>query len=272
MGSLLELEGRYFRAYPVDGEPPGQVTERLALDPDTTALLLVDVYDGVQGEENIEDLSGELGVDWRATVQRIAGALEAARGCGLQTVYATNSAPRIALEDSEFGIHFQRSWGNNFDQAFREGGVDPREYHGGRPVPLSFPAELEPRPDDYYVRKHVYSAFFDTRLDTLLRNLGIHNLIMTGFWADICLLATALDAFYRNYGVIWLRDGTLGGNRDKKPTTEWMIEWFENAIGHKHSGPPGGNGCPSGQKGTQYRYHGRGGVAQPDQRGRPTAQ
>jgi nicotinamidase-related amidase len=55
---------------------------------------------------------------------------------------------------------------------------------------------------------------------------------MAGFWADICLLGTALDAFYRNYRVIWLRDGTLGGNRDKKPTTQWMIEWFENAIGY----------------------------------------
>jgi ureidoacrylate peracid hydrolase len=231
MGSLLELDGRYFRAYPAADGPPGQVTERLVLDPARTALLLVDVYDGLQGDENIEDLSGELGECWQATVRRIARALEAARGCGLQVVYATNSAPRIGLEHAEFGAHFRRSWGNDFDQAFREGGIDPREYHAGRPGPLTFPVELEPRPDEYYVRKHVYSAFFDTRLDTLLRNLGIHTLVMAGFWADICLLATALDALYRNYRVIWLRDGTLGGNRDKKPTTEWMIEWFENAIG-----------------------------------------
>jgi nicotinamidase-related amidase len=90
---------------------------------------------------------------------------------------------------------------------------------------LAFPAELEPHPDEYYVRKHVYSAFFDTRLDTLLRNLGTRNLVVAGFWADICMLATALDAFYRNYRVIWLRDGTLGDQ-------EWTIRWFENAIGY----------------------------------------
>jgi nicotinamidase-related amidase len=190
------------------------------------------VYDGIQGDENIEDLTGDLGDQWRRTVSRIARALDAARTCELQVVYATNSAPRIALDRSEFGAHFRRSWGNDFDQAFREGGVDPREYHGGRPAPLSFPPRLEPRPGEYYIRKHVYSAFFDSRLDTLLRNLGINTLIMAGFWADICMLATALDAFYRNYRVIWLLDGTLGGNRDKKPTTEWMIDWFEHAIGY----------------------------------------
>ncbi|HEY63295.1 MAG TPA: cysteine hydrolase [Caldilineae bacterium] len=237
MRSALTLEVRYYRNYATADGPAGRVTKRLTLDPSATALLLVDVYNGIQDDEDIEDLSGTLGDLWRQTVRRIAIALGAARDCGLPVVYAINSAPRIALERSEFGRHFQRSWGRDFNHAFREGGVDPREYHGGRPTPLTFPAELEPRPGDYYIRKHVYSAFFDTRLDTLLRNLGINTLVAAGFWADICMLATALDAFYRNYRVIWLRDGTLGGNRDEGPkaalqATDWTIRLFENAIGY----------------------------------------
>ena len=232
MQSRLEIEARYLRSYPAADGPAGHATEQLSLDPATTALLLVDVYNGVQGDEGVEVMEGPLGDLWWQTVRRIAVALEAARTCGLPIVYAANSAPRIALERSEFGAHFERSWGDDFNQAFREGGVDPREYHGGRPGPLTFPPELEPRPGEYYVRKHVYSAFFDSRLDTLLRNLGARTLVMAGFWADVCMLATALDAFYRNYRVIWLRDGTLGGNQDKEPTTEWMVRWLEHAIGY----------------------------------------
>jgi ureidoacrylate peracid hydrolase len=232
MQSCLEIEARYLRSYPAADGPAGHTTEQLSLDPATTALLLVDVYNGTQGDEGVEVMAGPLGDLWWQTVRRIAVALEAARACGLPVVYAANSAPRIALERSEFGAHFERSWGDDFNQAFREGGVDPREYHGGRPGPLTFPPELEPRPGEYYVRKHVYSAFFDSRLDTLLRNLGVRTLVMAGFWADVCMLATALDAFYRNYRVIWLRDGTLGGSQDKEPTTEWMIRWLEHAIGY----------------------------------------
>jgi nicotinamidase-related amidase len=225
MPSCLELEARYFRGYATPSRPAGYATESLSLDPTTTALLLIDVYHGMQGDEDIEGVFGSAGEQWRQTVRRIAVALETARSCGLPVVYTINSAPRIALERSEFGAHFRRSWGSDFTHAFREGGVDSREYHDGRPGPLIFPSELEPRADEYYIRKHVYSAFFDTRLDTLLRNLGIHTLVAAGFWADICMLATSLDAFYRNYRVIWLRDGTLGDE-------EWAICWFENAIGY----------------------------------------
>lgn len=235
MRPVLKLPARYFRNYADDG-PAGHVAEYLSLDPAATALLLLDVYNGIQGDENIEGVSGVMGDLWRQTVWRIAEALEAARACNLPVIYAINSAPRIALERSEFGAHFRRSWGGDFAHAFREGGIDAREYHDGRPGPLAFPAELEPRPGEYFIRKHVYSAFFDTRLDSLLRHLGIRALLVGGFWADICMLATALDAFYRNYRVVWLRDGTLAGEEAGRETdlrqTEWMLRWFENAIGY----------------------------------------
>jgi len=221
---MLEFEARYMKTFDSDGKPAGHAPQHLSLDPSHTALLLVDVYHGLQGDEDIEGVSGSEGDRWYATVRRIKIGLDGARACGLPVIYAVNSAPRIALDRSEFGLHFQRSWGSDFNHSFREGGVDPREYHEGRPTPLAFPSELEPRTGEYYIRKHVYSAFFDTRLDTLLRNLGVHTLITAGFWADICLLATSLDAFYRNYRVIWLRDGTLGDE-------QWAIPWFETAIG-----------------------------------------
>jgi nicotinamidase-related amidase len=226
----ITLKARYFRSV-VDGEGEvGHVSESLALDPVSAALLLVDVYSDMQDQDAVADPKTH--TCWQNAVKNAASALAAARLRKLPIIYVSNSSPRIALDRSEFGKHFQRSWGHDFDEEFREGGVDEREYSGGRAGPLRYPRELEPEPGEYYLRKHTYSGFFDTRLDTLLRNLRIETLIMAGFHADVCMLATSLDAFYRNYRVIWLRDATTGGIRKGRSRTEWIIDWVEDVIGY----------------------------------------
>jgi nicotinamidase-related amidase len=103
-------------------------------------------------------------------------------------------------------------------------------------MPLKVPPRLAPREDDLYIRKHVYSGFFDSRLDTALRNLSIETLVCAGLWANVCMAATALDALYRNYRVIWLRDGTLAGEGPEEVATlantaRW-IAWFEDVVGY----------------------------------------
>jgi len=220
---MLELDARFVCA----GE--GLRFERLRLRRDETALLLVDVYYNEQEQDRWGPPDAPLTTQLLAMEDTIAAALSAARAVPLPVIYPTNSAPRISLQRSAFGRHFLRSWRDNFTRAFAEGGLDAREHHqGGRASPLKFPPRLAPRPGDYYVRKHVYSAFFDTRLDTLLRNLGIRILVCAGLWANVCMAATALDALYRNYDVIWLRDATLAGYGD----TERWIAWFEETVGY----------------------------------------
>jgi nicotinamidase-related amidase len=220
---MIELEARYIRA----GEGP-QI-ERLVLDPQATALLLVDVYYNDQDHSRWGPPEDPLTAQLLTMEDAIASALAAARAVPLTVIYPTNSAPQIGLVRSAFGRHFSRSWEGEFDTVFAEGGLDAREYHRAeRSAPLRFPPRLAPLPDERYIRKHVYSAFFDTRLDTALRNLGITTLVCAGLWANVCMAATALDALYRNYDVIWLRDGTLAGYGD----TERWIAWFEETVGY----------------------------------------
>jgi len=230
---MVELSARYYRRGPNDPEPPGFRWQSLLLTVEETAFLLVDVASGWEGEE-IEE-SERPDVWWEKAIRRMSEASAAARGIGMPVIYTNNSAPRIAIERSEFGKHFQRSWGTDFNQALGEGGVDPREYHGGHAGRMDFPVSLRPHPEDYYVRKYVYSAFYDTRLDTLLRNLGIRTVICAGQTAECCLMATSLDAFYRNYRVVWLRDATRAGENPgeeaEMPNTQRVIRYLENFIG-----------------------------------------
>jgi len=59
---------------------------------------------------------------------------------------------------------------------------------------------------DYYVLKPAHSGFFRTGLEVLLRRLGVHTLVLTGFAGDICVLFTANDAYLRGFHVVVPRD------------------------------------------------------------------
>ncbi len=232
---ILALNARYVRAGEAHFKP-------LTLPAARTAMLLVDVYYDDQQRGNWGDPADPFVRHFVWMERNIGAALDAARGAGLQVIYAMNSAPRIGLQHSAFGAHFARTWSKDaspdaFNREFAEGGViDPLEYHRGRETRLKIPPSLAPREKDYYVRKHVYSAFFETRLDTALRNLHIETLVCAGLWANVCMAATALDALYRNYRVIWLRDGTLAGEGPEGAsslanTARW-ITWFEEIVGY----------------------------------------
>jgi nicotinamidase-related amidase len=58
---------------------------------------------------------------------------------------------------------------------------------------------LRPEDDDYFVLKPRHSGFYDTTLGTLLRHLGAHRLILTGFSGHMCVLLTAADAYMREF-------------------------------------------------------------------------
>ena len=239
---MLRLKARYYRWFPAE-EHLGYAEEMLDLDPSETAFLLVDVYlpglkesDVEKSQEEDRPLSEKDFRLWRdITIEHIGPALSAARAASLPVIYVTNSGPRIAAGRSEFAHKLHQSLGFEVEDAFREEPVDPLEYHQGPNGQLLFPAEVAPQPGDFYVRKHVYSGFFATRLESLIRNLGIHNLVCVGFRLDACLMSTVLDALYRNLKVILLRDCTLASELpheiDGMAFTKRMLTWFEALVG-----------------------------------------
>lgn len=85
--------------------------------------------------------------------------------------------------------------------------------HNPKPVSGDFdPAavwpELAPERDDVVIRKPSYGAFYDTPLDTILRNLRRDTVIITGTLTNYCCGTTARQAYERGYGVIFSSDCT----------------------------------------------------------------
>jgi nicotinamidase-related amidase len=68
--------------------------------------------------------------------------------------------------------------------------------------------ELEQRPDDIQVDKYRMSGFWDTPLDSILRNLGKTTLFFAGVNADQCVMTTLQDANFLGYDCILLQDCT----------------------------------------------------------------
>jgi nicotinamidase-related amidase len=66
--------------------------------------------------------------------------------------------------------------------------------------------ELSPAPSDIFVDKHRISGFWDTPLDSILRNLGVRTLLFAGVNADECVLATLMDANFHGYDTLMLED------------------------------------------------------------------
>jgi nicotinamidase-related amidase len=66
--------------------------------------------------------------------------------------------------------------------------------------------ELNPGEQDIHVTKHRFSGFWDTELDSILRNMGLTTLFFAGVNADQCVMTTLEDASFLGYDVLMLRD------------------------------------------------------------------
>jgi nicotinamidase-related amidase len=65
---------------------------------------------------------------------------------------------------------------------------------------------LEQKPEDIRVSKHRISGFWDTPLDSILRNLDVTTLFFAGVNADHCVLGTLMDANFHGYDTILMED------------------------------------------------------------------
>ena len=75
--------------------------------------------------------------------------------------------------------------------------------------------ELDPRPDDYYIPKYRWSAFFQTYLDLALRARGIDTLIISGGSTDVGVASTAYAGRDLDYNLIVVRDA-CGTSHDQR--------------------------------------------------------
>jgi biuret amidohydrolase len=159
------------------------------IDPARTAMIVVDMQnDFVATGAPMETPAA------RAIVPRLAEALKICRAAGIRVIYTAHVHRR---DGCDMGL---------FDDmhppiANRDALVD------GTPGVDIYP-DLAPGSGEHVIKKHRYSGFFGTDLDIILREWRIDTVIISGTTTENCCHATARDAMFRNYRVVFLSDAT----------------------------------------------------------------
>jgi ureidoacrylate peracid hydrolase len=167
-------------------KPLGQLIE-----PSKTAIIVVDVQNDFCEPEGV---CGKAGSDTSAALDMIPALqrlIDAGRAVGSKVVFIQTIHEDCTDSEAWLGRHGDKprlicrkdTWGADFT------GVAPLP---GEPV----------------VNKHRYSAFINTRLDTVLRTYKIENLIMTGVSTNVCVESTARQGYMLDYNIVFMSDCT----------------------------------------------------------------
>lgn len=166
-------------------------------EPARTALLVVDMQRGfVEPGEAMEVPPA------RATVPVIRALLEAFRAAPLPVVYTTFVySPSMPLLVGDLHPEHKPAAAGA-----------PRGF--GRPSSCCLEGDpsvdvitaLAPREAEPVIRKRWYDAFAGSELDGVLRARDVRSLVVTGTMTDICVLATVVGAFNREYRITVVED------------------------------------------------------------------
>jgi nicotinamidase-related amidase len=188
-----------------------------------TALLVMDVQRGI-----VERFAGDPGY-----LQRLSGAITAARAGGIPVVYVTISFrpghPEISARNTTFAAIAGSGRFVQGDQA--------TEIH---------PA-VAPGPGDLVVIKRRVSAFTGSDLQVVLRSLGADTLVLTGIATSGVVLSTLRQAADLDYRLVVLSDACLDADPEvhrvltekvfpRQASVRTVAQWAADAA---HCGPPG---------------------------------
>src|ERR687888_2549537 len=174
---------------------------KLKLDPKRTALLIQDLQNDVIIEKGAFADSGspqhakEQNVV--ANVKRLAAAFRKVKAPVIHVWYIVEQgAPGLKQNAPLF-------------EGVKGANALVRGSWGAAPVD-----GLEPQDGDHVVEKMRMNGFYDTRLDILLRGLGVETLIITGAWTNMAIEHTARHGADAGYEVVLASDGTSTINEE----------------------------------------------------------
>src|SRR5690625_1241245 len=152
------------------------------MDMSKTALLLIDL----QKEGGTSDVVG-----MEAILDHAASLANKCRQLGIPVIYTRhiNRGDGLGLANEE---------------PVNEAG-EPIYYHS-KTSTIEIADEVAPAQQDIIIDKYRYSGFFESNLELLLKSLGVEHLIIGGVLTDVCVLSTALDAYYRDYQINLVKD------------------------------------------------------------------
>jgi gluconolactonase len=169
--------------------------EVLQLDPKRSALIIQDLQNDVIIEGGA---FADSGAPAHATAQNVVGNVAdlaaACRAAGVPVIHVW-----YLVEQGAVGLRQNAP----LFQGVKEADALVRGTWGAAPA-----EGLEPQDGDHIVEKMRMNGFFETRLDILLRGLGVDTIIVSGAWTNMSIEHTARHGADAGYEVVVPSDGT----------------------------------------------------------------
>ncbi len=156
------------------------------LDPRTTALVLIDLQNGIVSMP----VAPRTGQEVLETGKQLAERFRAA------------GAPVVLVR-----VAFAPDYADAPQQSVD---VPPSLPPGGLPAEWSILAEGLVQPTDIVITKHQWGAFYGTELDLQLRRRGISTIVLGGIATNIGVESTLRQAWELGYNVVVVEDGCAG--------------------------------------------------------------
>jgi|SRR5688572_13592294 len=166
--------------------------QMLTLDPERTALLLVDLQ---EEQKHVPEYTVEGIDDILANARRL---LDSARSRAIRVFYAAykrdfDKVPPRPLE-------------------YRSANGGPAFSNKDSPL-TAICAEVAPRPGEPVIYKNDASAFCEGDLEPMLRKARIEWLVVAGVWTEACVAATVRDATAHGIRVLLVKDACGSGTK-----------------------------------------------------------
>lgn len=166
--------------------------------PETTALLVIDMQD-----DFVRPHWTPFWVpDATRMVGRIKHLIEFCRHRKIPIIFTAYARTHSRLDRPKSGAFMPNRYKGKVPD-------DPSYFRDGR-----IWHELAPREDEIVIHKPSYGAFFDTPLETILKNLGRDTVIICGTLTNFCCGTTARQAYERGFNVIVGNDVTASDDRE----------------------------------------------------------
>jgi nicotinamidase-related amidase len=166
------------------------------VDPAHCALLVIDMQNDYLHEEGKARREGSRNLGpMLEIIPRQSRLIEAARAAGVPVIFILMTTLQSRASSSDVWIE-ARSHARYSGQDMCIDGSWGQEVI----------SELKPAPGDLLVKKYRYSGFVGTSLDLLLRSLERRTVVCVGTSTNVCVEATAWDAFHHEYYVVYAAD------------------------------------------------------------------
>ena len=167
------------------------LTRNRPVEPATTALLIVDVQNGTFNEAQ-QAIRPEFFTAARdVVIPNLRRLIAASRRAGVEVIYTV--IENLTRDGRDRSLDYKLS-GFSFGKGSWEAKVLDA---------------IAPGDDEIVIPKTSSSLFNSTNADYLLRNIGIADLVVTGFLTDQCIDHTVKDGADRGYYVTCLTDACM---------------------------------------------------------------